>query len=207
MGKLTYLVIHTSDTPFNREVTPDDIAMWHLGALKNSDGTYTYLGKKITKKVLDTEYLTLPSGKKIKANQTVGRGWSVTGYADMIQRNGKLINLNPYDFDEKIDQWEVTNGVAGKNSVSRNIVLVGGWSADGKIKNGHVNGDMKKPYLNIKDLYTTEQIQSLVDYVNMQLEVQPDLIVCGHNQLSTKTCPNFWVPDFIKEYNIKARTL
>lgn len=45
MVKMQYLVVHTTDTPFNRAVTPDDIDMWHKGARPNKNGTYTFLGK------------------------------------------------------------------------------------------------------------------------------------------------------------------
>ena len=200
--KIQYLVIHTSDTPYDREVTPDDITLWHLGACKQSNGTYKFLGKTYTLSELKKQYLTLPSGKKINAASTNGRGWTVVGYSDMINRKGELINLNPYTFDDTNDQWEITNGVAGKNSICRNIVLIGGWSKDGKIKNGHIDGDLKKPYMKISNLYTKEQIKALVDYVNMYLEILPELKIVGHNDLSTKTCPNFLVSEFLKEYKI-----
>lgn len=199
MGKLTYLVIHTTDTPFNREVTPDDITLWHLGALKNSNGTYTFKSKQYSKSQLDSMLLTLPSGKTVKVLNTNGRGWSTTGYADMIQRTGKLVNLNPYNFDNQIDPWEVTNGVANKNSISRNVVLAGGWTdTNPVIKDGHKNGK----YLKITDLYTNQQIQTLVDYCKMQLEQVPELKIVGHNELASKTCPNFSVPEFLKEYGL-----
>lgn len=202
MKKLIYLVIHTSDTPYDRNVTPDDITKWHLGAKKNSDGTYTFLGKKYTKSELDKQYLTLPSGKKLQASKTVGNGWRVSGYSDMITRNGELINLNPYTFDEYVDNWEITNGVSGKNDVARHVCLIGGWSKDGKIKNGHIDGDLKKPYFKITDLYTDQQIKTLIDYINMQREIVPNIKVVGHNDLSKKTCPNFNVAEFLKDYDL-----
>ena len=60
MGKkIQYLVIHTSDTPYDREVTPDDITLWHLGACKQSNGTYKFLGKTYTLSELKKQYLTL----------------------------------------------------------------------------------------------------------------------------------------------------
>lgn len=195
MAKLKYLVIHTTDTPFNREVTPDDITVWHLGAKRNANGSYTYLGKTYTAAQLKDKVLTLPSGKTVPVLRTSGRGWSKTGYADMIQRSGVVVNLNPYDFDNNIEQWEVTNGVANMNSQVRNVVLAGGWSED-----GNRTGQVKGKYYKIEDLYTPEQIKSLVDYIKMQLELHPDLIVCGHNSLARKSCPNFDVAEFIKKY-------
>lgn len=205
MGKLKYLVIHTADTPFNREVTPDDLTMWHMGAKPNGDGTYTYLSKRCSKSDLVGRVLTLPSGKTVPVLQTNGRGWSTTGYADLIQRSGALINLNPYDFDDNIEKWEVTNGVANMNSQIRNVVLAGGWSKEnqfgsgtGVVKDGH--HPKTKKYLDISDLYTQEQIETLKKYVLMQLQLHPDLIIVGHNNLSYKTCPNFDVQEFIEKY-------
>lgn len=162
-NKLKYLVIHTTDTPYNREVTAQDIKQWHLS----------------------------PKPK--------GRGWKQVGYSDLIQRSGDLVNLVPYDFDDNVDRWEVTNGAAGYNAVCRHVVLAGGWSKDGKIKNGQVNGK----YMKIEDLYTKEQIHTLVEYVKMQLEMVPGLKIVGHNDLASKTCPNFKVEDFLKRYVYK----
>lgn len=199
MAKLKYLVIHTTDTPFNREVTPDDITLWHLGARKNKNGSYTFMGKNYTAAQLKDKVLKLPSGKTVPVLRTNGRGWATTGYADMIQRSGKLVNLNPYDFNDTIERWELTNGVAGMNSQVRNVVLAGGWSPEG-IKNGQVDGDSRKGYMDISSLYTWGQIDTLKKYIRMQLELHPDLIVCGHNNLSSKTCPNFDVDEFVSKY-------
>lgn len=204
MGQLKYLVIHTADTPYNREVTADDIVLWHKGALKNKDGTYTFLGKKYSLANLKKQTLTLPSGKKINAAQTNGRGWVKAGYADLIQRSGNILNITPYNFDNQIDIWEVTNGVANYNSVCRHICLAGGWLPDGSNKStGKLNGQYLKP----EQLYTSEQLKSLEKYVLMQLEMQPSLIVCGHNQLAIKSCPNFKVPDWLKSVGINCKTL
>lgn len=198
MEKLKQLVIHTSDTPFGREVTPDDIVLWHKGA-KNNGKSYTFLGKKY--KSLDGLYLELPSGKKVLAKNTNGRGWRSLGYSDMIQLDGEIKNLTPYNFDDEVDSWEITNGASGYNSISRHIVLAGGWSKDG-IKNGHVGGDLKNRYFKISDLYTAKQIESLVKWIKFQLQMQPDLKVVGHNDLSSKTCPNFLVKEFLKDYDV-----
>lgn len=193
MAKLKQMVIHTTDTPYDRKVTKGDIQMWHLMPLKNADGTYTYKGKKYASlSALPDEKI---NGVSIKKQS--GRGWKVVGYSDMITRDGEIVNLNPYNFDDVIDSKEVTNGASGYNSNSRHVVLVGGWSKDGKIKNGkHVDGS----YYKAEELYTAEQIQSLIEYINMQKEIVPSLVVVGHNELSQKTCPNFDVQEFLKEH-------
>lgn len=201
--KLKYLVIHTADTPYDRDIIEDDIVLWHMGACKNSNGTYTFKGKTLQKSELTKAVLKLPSGKTITADKTNGRGWTKPGYSDFVKRNGMIVNIMPYNWDDNVDPWEVTNGVAGKNSVSRHICLAGGWSKDGTIKNGQT----KNGYMKIEDLYTEAQIKSLVYWLKKQLEHYPDIIVCGHNQLASKTCPNFNVNEFLDKYGIKCNRL
>ena len=199
MGKLKYLVIHTTDTPYDREITPDDIYMWHLGPKNNNDGTYTYLGRKVTKAEIENIWMILPSGKKVKAINTPGRGWKQVGYSDMLNRKGELINLVPYNFDDVVDSFEITNGATGYNSNSRHIVLAGGWSKDGKVKNGK-NPDGS--YMQPEELYTQEQISQLIQYLKAQREIVPSIEIVGHNNLSQKTCPNFDVKIFLLKHII-----
>jgi hypothetical protein len=207
MGKLTYLVIHCSDTPL-REITLDDLTRWHKGAKKNKDGSYTFMDKYYTLDQLKKLVLQLPSGKKVPADKTNGNGWSRLGYADMINPDGKLINVTPYDFDEKIDAWEITYGAAGGvNSIGRHVMLHGGWHTNG-IKNGK-NADGS--YMEPDELYTDEQLNALVDYIKIQKMQCPDILVCGHNELdgilknkaNPRTCPNFDVQKFLVKHNLK----
>ena len=199
MGKLINLVIHTADVPYDRGVTPDDLTLWHMGACKKSNGTYRFLGNDYQLNKLEKLELLLPSGKSIRADKTNGRGWSQVGYSDMINQQGELINLVPYDFDTTVDSSEITNGASGYNSNSRHVVLVGGWSKDGKVKNGK-NSD--GTYMKASELYTEEALNALESYIRMQLEILPILKVIGHNQCSSKTCPNFDVELFLKERGI-----
>lgn len=195
MGKMKYLVVHCTDTPYDRNVSKSDIQQWHLLPLKNADGTYTYKGKKYNSvSELPTEKI---AGLDIRKYAGSGRGWKVCGYADLIDRTGTLINITPYNFDDVIDSAEVTNGATGYNSNSRHVVLAGGWSKDGKNK----TGKGLKP----EDLYTPEQLNELEKYIRMQLEIVPDLIVCGHCNLSSKSCPNFDVKQFCIDRGIKAK--
>lgn len=196
MTKLKYLVIHCTDSPYNREITPDDIYGWHIGKKKNSDGTYLYKGKKYTIEQLRKMKFEYPSGITKHVSETTGRGWKQVGYSDLIQRSGKLINLVPYTFDDIVDSYEVTNGAAGYNSVSRHVVLAGGWCKDGKIKNGI--DPITKKFFEPSVLYTKEQIDTLKLYIDIQLHIVPTLIIVGHNKLATKTCPNFDVNLFLK---------
>lgn len=210
MGKeLKYLVIHTTDTSYYREISADDIFSWHLGAKLNSTNDYTFFGEHYTKKDLKGKTLKLPSGRTVNALDTWGNGWKQVGYSDLIQRSGETINLTPYDFDGVVDQFEITNGASGYNSTSRHVVLAGGWTSNGKIKNGHVAGDLSKSYLKINKLYTEAQIKSLISWIRMQLIGMKasgvdisQIKVIGHNEVSGKTCPNFNVQVFLKDYKV-----
>lgn len=196
MAKMKYLVIHTTDTPYDRKVTKADIEQWHLMPRKNNDGTLTYKGKTY-KSVSE-----LPSEKVagLDIKKYTGRGWKVPGYADMITRDGEVVNIVPYNNDDVINASEITNGATGYNSNSRHVVLAGGWSKDGKIKNGkHEDGSYFLP----QELYTPEQINALLEYINRQRKLVPNVIIVGHNELSQKTCPNFDVQLFLKNHNIK----
>nr|DAJ37814.1 MAG TPA: endodeoxyribonuclease I [Caudoviricetes sp.] len=61
-----------------------------------------------------------------------GRGWKQVGYTDLVHLDGRIERLVRNNEDEWVDDWEVTNGAAGYNSVSRHIVYAGGCAADGK---------------------------------------------------------------------------
>ncbi|HYF67611.1 MAG TPA: N-acetylmuramoyl-L-alanine amidase [Ohtaekwangia sp.] len=118
------------------------------------------------------------------ADPPKGRGWRQVGYSDMIMLDGSIINLVPYDRDDNVDKWEITNGVAGINSQSRHVVYVGG--CDG----------LMKP----KDTRTPAQLKTMKEYVLRTIAEHPDILVSGHRQFANKDCPSFNVPlwlDFI----------
>lgn len=54
------------------------------------------------------------------------------GYTDLFHLNGGVERLVDNNEDANVDPWEITNGVAGYNSVSRHIVYAGGVAKDGK---------------------------------------------------------------------------
>ena len=197
--RMKYLVIHCTASPLTDAVTPDLICQLHIGPKNNGDGTYLFKSKTYTKKQMEGKTIRLWSGAKIKALSANGRGWRQVGYSDMINSKGQLINLVPYSFDEVLNSYEVTNGAAGYNSVSRHIVLAGGYiQRNGVwIKNGK---DPKTGlYLQPEELYTEDMMRTLRAYIEMQLRMVPSLIVVGHNQLTNqKTCPNFDVRKFLE---------
>lgn len=117
-----------------------------------------------------------------------GRGWKQVGYSDMITIEGELINLVPYNEDDNVDKWEITNGVAGINVISRHVVYVGG--CDQKIKP--------------KDTRTNAQLKTLSEYVWNTIEKHPKILVAGHNQFANKACPSFGVPTWLLEIGVDA---
>jgi N-acetylmuramoyl-L-alanine amidase len=120
-----------------------------------------------------------------------GRGWRQVGYADLILLDGTIANLAPYDADDVVDPWEVTNGVRGINSRSRHVCYVGGLDATGQPA----------------DTRTNDQLWSLFLYVNINLRLHPGLKVAGHNQFAPKACPSFDVPTWMRAAGYRAENI
>ena len=116
-----------------------------------------------------------------------GRGWKQVGCTDMIHLDGRLERLVNNNEDSYVDPWEVTNGAAGYNGVSRHIVYVGGVASDGSTP---------------KDTRTYEQRLALETYVERFHERFPDVKIVGHNELSAKACPSFDVKAWLKEIGL-----
>lgn len=66
------------------------------------------------------------------------------GYTDLFHLNGGVERLVDNNEDANVDPWEVTNGAAGYNSVSRHIVYAGGCAADGKTPKDTRTASQKK---------------------------------------------------------------
>ena len=116
-----------------------------------------------------------------------GRGWKQVGYTDMIHLDGRVERLVKNNEDEWVDPWEITNGVAGYNSVSRHVVYVGGYAADGQT---------------VKDTRTSAQGAALEKYVREFHRRHPRVKIVGHNELAAKACPCFDVQKWLKEKGI-----
>lgn len=119
-----------------------------------------------------------------------GRGWKQVGYSDLIHLNGGVENLVPYDEDQKVDPWEVTNGAAGYNSTSRHVVYAGGLAIDG---------------FTAKDTRTPAQKKALERYVRAFVRQHPGAEVVGHRDLPgvAKACPSFDVKAWLKEIGLR----
>lgn len=75
-----------------------------------------------------------------------GRGWKQVGYTDLVHLNGSVERLVANNEDAWVDDWEVTNGAAGYNGVSRHIVYAGGVAKDGKTAKDTRTEAQKKPW-------------------------------------------------------------
>lgn len=114
------------------------------------------------------------------------RGWKRLGYTDLIHLDGTIERITPNNEDEWVDEWELTNGVAGKNAVSRHIVYAGGIDRQGKAK----------------DTRTPEQIEALKRYVLDFHRRHPSVRIVGHNELAAKACPSFDVQSWLRSIGI-----
>ena len=116
-----------------------------------------------------------------------GRGWKQVGYTDMIHLDGKVERMVDNNEDAIVDSWEITNGAAGYNSVSRHVVYVGGYAIDGQT---------------VKDTRTEAQRKALKEYVLDFHKRFPHVKIVGHTELAAKACPCFDVPKWLKEIGI-----
>lgn len=117
-----------------------------------------------------------------------GRGWMQVGYTDLFHLDGTVERLVDNNEDANVDPWEITNGAAGYNSVSRHIVYAGGCDKD------------MKP----KDTRTEAQKKALVKYVREFHERFPQVRIVGHHDLNPgKACPSFDVGQWLLSIGIK----
>jgi hypothetical protein len=115
-------------------------------------------------------------------------GWSRLGYSLFIPRSGKLDILIPFDKDDVIDSWEISNGAAGWNGRTKHMCWAGGRSEGG----------------NVHDNRTFGQHSMLEAMVNIHVMLFPQIKIIGHNQVNAnKSCPSFDVPKWCREIGLK----
>lgn len=130
-----------------------------------------------------------------------GRGWKQVGYTDLIHLDGRVERLVKNNEDAYVDGWEITNGAAGFNSISRHIVYAGGCDKQMKCK----------------DTRTAAQRKAMAEYVLDFHRRFPDVKIIGHRDLSPdknkngkiepsewmKFCPSFEVSEWLQSIGIK----
>ena len=120
-----------------------------------------------------------------------GRGWKQVGYTDLIHLDGSIERLVDNNEDANVDPWEVTNGAAGYNTISRHIVYAGGCASDGKTP---------------LDTRTPQQRETLKRYVTDFHRRFPQIRIMGHHELNPgKACPSFDVPAWLRSIGINQR--
>lgn len=120
-------------------------------------------------------------------------GWSRLGYRSVIELDGKIVKLVDANNDDIVQNSEITFGVKGMNRWSHHICYVGGVSP----KTG-----------NAKDTRTDAQKESMEKIVKYYLEhITDDIMILGHNQEARKSCPSFWVPDWLKEIGVPTKNM
>lgn len=144
--------------------------------------TATPEGREVTKETIHEWHTSPPPA---------GRGWKQVGYSDMIDLDGNVINMVPYNDDDTVDPWEVTNGAVGINGISRHVVYVGGTDHAGTPK----------------DTRTAGQLATLAQYVKDTIERHPSIRVAGHNQFAQKACPSFDVPEWLESIGVSTQNI
>lgn len=138
-----------------------------------------------------------PEGREVSADDIrrwhtsappAGRGWKQVGYTDLFHLDGSVERLVANNEDAHVDPWEITNGAAGYNSISRHVVYVGGVDAD----------NVKEA----RDTRTPEQREAMKHYVLDFHRRHPSVKIVGHSQLAAKACPSFDVPDWLESIGI-----
>ncbi len=117
-----------------------------------------------------------------------GNGWKQVGYSRIFHINGGVETIVENNSDEWVDEWEITNGVAGKNSICQHWVYVGGLTEV-----------TKKPF----DSRSIRQNESLKREVLAFHRLFPDVKIVGHNYFNKeKACPSFDVQTWLKSIGI-----
>lgn len=141
---------------------------------------------------------SLDIGRREIREWHIAKGWADVGYAAVIRRNGLI------EFGRHFD--DIGAHVAGANSTSVGVCLVGGLYEDGSEVVDDFYG-----------LFTIPQEHALVDTLQVLLAAYPDSRIVGHRDLSPdtnhngkvdkwewlKTCPGFSVDTFCKRHGLQ----
>lgn len=145
------------------------------------------------------EYLVIhctdtPAGREVTADEIrhwhtdpkpKGNGWSQVGYRGMFHLDGKQEELVPNNNDGIVDEWEITNGVGGINSICEHWVYVGGKGGDTR---------------------TPAQIEAMTEAVIIFNKRFPGVKIVGHYYFNKdKACPSFDVQEWLSSIGINKQ--
>lgn len=141
-----------------------------------------------------------PAGREVSSDDIrrwhtspppAGRGWNQVGYRKMYHINGGVEQLVANNEDSFVDAWEITNGVAGHNSVCQHIVYAGGMDAANKV-----------PF----DSRSIPQKEAMKRDILAFHTKFPEVKIVGHNYFDKgKACPSFDVQDWLKQIGINQQ--
>lgn len=135
--------------------------------------TLTPIGRVVTKEDLHQWHI-------------VDNKWKQYGYTDFFHLDGKIENLIPFNQNNIVDAWEISNGAYGFNGKTRHFAYVGGLNQLGKKV----------------DTLNQLQISNIVTYMRYMIMRHPKIKILGHNQANKTACPGFYVPDFCRAVGI-----
>lgn len=196
MNTLDYLVLHCFASPEGREYTKEELAIMHFGPRINKDGTFTYKRKTYNSvaELPEEKIGSVSLGMIVKMGG--GHGWNQFGYNDLLHLDGTMENLVPYDDDQYVQPWELTNGILYSSSIyknSRHMVYVGG---------------MNKQYTAAKDTRTAQQLSVYSAYIYKTILTHPQIKVIGHNQINDdRACPSFSVPKYLRSIDVPEKNI
>ena len=195
MADLKWLVIHETETKLKYRLTADVLELMHRGLFFNKElNYYKFDGKKyLNYNDLEGVSLKTSTGKFYEAIETNGRGWSKVGYSKVIFQNGTQHNYVQIDSDQWIESKEITNGAFGFNSKSVHMVLEGGYGSKR-------SDSFEKHFSDIQDLVLYKEITEFI-------AIHPQIKVIGHNQISKKECPGFWIPTWMAKRGLEKYTI
>ncbi len=117
-----------------------------------------------------------------------GRGWSKPGYAGVWLIDGSFKIIMPFDADDDVERWEVSNGASGWNGLTTHFCYIGG------AKN--------------VDTRTGWQKVAMESTLKTLLMMWPDVKLIGHNQVNKeKYCPSFDVPKWAQSVGIADKNI
>jgi len=114
------------------------------------------------------------------------RGWNNPGYRMITHPDGRVTQLQPWNSNDEMESWEITNGARSWNRDTIHLSYIGGVEAD----------NIKIP----KDTRTPEQMAAMATQVRFFVQLYPWIKVIGHNQVTDlKACPSFYVPTWLRD--------
>lgn len=164
------IMFNTSQKPLNIRSHKLQVAILHCAATPEG---------RDTKAIQLADYFMRPKAKG-------GMGWKKPGYNDVIELDGTVVNLVPYNEDSTVSWTEVSYGAGELNGIAVNICYVGG--CDRKMRP--------------KNTLTPAQESSMKDYLFAFIRAHPYAVIAGHNQFVAKACPSFDVPTKLRSWGI-----